>query len=150
MLDESRNIPVGFHFKVDFNIDHEFYPEFRFQEVSGLSVSLSTQEVSEGGENRFKLQFPQKPKYSNLVLKRGLLIGSEIVDWCKDAIEDYDFKRANVSIHLLNGKHDAVISWQVIDAYPVKWEVSAFNAEKSELAIETIELVYKYFSVIGK
>jgi len=45
--------PVGFHFKVevlglppnDFDV--------RFTEVSGLSVELATEEVAEGGENRF-------------------------------------------------------------------------------------------------
>lgn len=149
MPDPIRHIARGFQFKVEFNIDNIVLPEFSFQEVSGLSVSIGTQEVSEGGENRFKLQFPQKPKYSNLVLKRGLFAGSKIVDWCKAAIEDFDFTRANVSIKLLNDRLDPLITWQVIDAYPVKWEVSSFSAEKNELAIESIELSYKYFSITG-
>lgn len=32
--------------------------------------------------------------------------------------------------------------WQVTNAYPVKWEISPFNAEKNELVIETLEFCY--------
>lgn len=144
-----HNIPVGFHFKVDFNIGDIPFLNHGFQEISGLSVNMSTTEVAEGGENRFKHQIPERPKYSNLVLKRGLIIGSDVIKWCRDAIENYDFRRANVEIDLLNSLNIPVISWNVIDAYPVKWEVTTFNAEKSELVIETIELTYKYFNIIG-
>lgn len=34
-----------------------------FQEVSGLSVQIDTEEVTCGGENRFKYRLPKLPKF---------------------------------------------------------------------------------------
>jgi phage tail-like protein len=39
------------------------------------------------------------------------------------------------------------MTWNVVHAYPIKWSVSEFNAEKSQLAIESIELAYNYFNI---
>ena len=150
ILDELSDLfllPTGFHFSVVIFVDGIPYPDLFFQEVSGLNVEIATSEFIEGGENRFKHQLPERPNYSNLVLKRGLMTGSFLIRWCKRAIENYDFDPAFILISLLNGKHIPTVTWSITDAYPVKWNTSAFNAEKSELAIETIELTYKYFKV---
>ena len=67
--------PCGFYFRVEFvGIDGmEDDKEQRFQEVSGLSFEVETEELKEGGENRFVYKLPKRTKYPNLVLKRGLL-----------------------------------------------------------------------------
>lgn len=140
--------PVGFHFLVEFSdldsqsIDHQF------QSVAGLSVDIETEEVAEGGENRFKHKFPVKTKYPNLVLKRGLVIDSKVIDWCRDAIENFNFKPINITVKLLNDEHQPLISWNIVHAYPVKWAVEDLNAEESKLAVESIELTYNYFTII--
>lgn len=140
--------PVGFHFLVEFSdldsqsIDHQF------QSVSGLSVDIETEEFSEGGENRFKHKFPVKTKYPNLVLKRGVVIDSKVIDWCRDAIENFKFKPINITVKLLNDEHQPLLSWNIVHAYPVKWAVEDFNAEESKLAVESIELTYNYFTIL--
>lgn len=140
--------PVGFHFLVKFSglglsaIDHQF------QSVSGLAVDIETEEVAEGGENRFKHKFPVKTKYPNLVLKRGLVIHSKVIDWCRDAIENFEFKPIDLTVILLNEQHLPLISWNIVHAYPVKWAVEDLNAEESKLAVESIELTYNYFTII--
>ena len=140
-------LPTGFHFSVVIVVKGIPFPDLHFQEVSGLNVDIATKEFVEGGENRYKHQLPQLPNYSNLVLKRGLVTGSFLIRWCTNAIENYDFDPAFIMLSLLNGKHIPTITWSITDAYPVKWNTAGFNAEKSELAIETIELAYKYFTV---
>lgn len=55
------------------------------------------------------------------------------------AIPTYD-----VVIHLLDEKSEPKASWQCIRAYPVKWSLGSFDAVKSELATETVELAYAY------
>ena len=137
--------PLGFHFKVEFS---GFSGEFEFQSVSGLTVSVETEEIAEGGENRFKHKIPVRTKYPNLVLKRGLLVNSEIISWCQSAVEDFDFLPVDIVIKLLNEKHEPLLSWNVVHAYPVKWSISDFNAEENKLVIETLELNYNYFNVI--
>jgi len=70
--------PPGFHFKVEVQDLPPNDDDVRFTEVGGLSVELSTEEVAEGGENRFIQKFPVRTKYPELVLKRGVLVKSEV------------------------------------------------------------------------
>lgn len=140
--------PVGFHFLVEFEGLGSQEKDHQFQSVSGLSVDIETEEIAEGGENRFKHKLPVKTKYPNLTLKRGILIDSAVIDWCRDAIENFSFKPVNLTVKLLNQEHQPLVSWNVVHAYPVKWAVEDFNAEESKLVIENVELTYNYFTLI--
>jgi phage tail-like protein len=141
--------PAGFHFAVVIEMFPQTPQDFRFQSVTGLSVDIPTEAIQEGGENRFKHQFPQVPQYNKLQLKRGLFKGSFIINWCKNAIENFEFEPHNVIVTLLNEKHLPTAAWHVVNAYPTKWSVSEFNAEQNTLAIESLELTYQYFTIIG-
>jgi len=136
--------PLGFHFRVEFaNLNGEF----QFQSVSGLSVDLETEEIAEGGENRFKHKLPLKTKFPNLVLKRGMLVNSELIKWCREAVEDFNITPTNITISLLNEEHEPLVTWNIVHAYPVKWATADFSAEESKMVIETIELAYNYFKI---
>ncbi len=137
--------PVGFHFSVEFEGLGTDAKDHQFQSVSGLSVDIETEEIAEGGENRFKHKLPVKTKYPNLVLKRGLLIDSKVINWCKDAIENFEFKPVDLIVKLLNEKHEPLQYWKIIHAYPIKWSVEDFNAQESKLVVESFELTYNYF-----
>ena len=149
VLDGLIYPPVGFHFSVVIEMFPQTPQDFRFQSVTGLSVSIPTETITEGGENRFKHQFPGVPQYDKLVLKRGLFQGSFIANWCKDAIEDFKFEPHNILITLLNNLHIPLATWHVFNAYPVKVSISEFNAEQNTLVIETLELAYQYYKTIG-
>ena len=137
--------PLGFHFLVEFGNQKD---EFQFQSVSGLNVDLETEEIGEGGENRFKHKLPIRTKYPNLVLKRGLVVYSALIDWCKTAVEDFNFSPTDIIIKLLNEDNQPLITWNVVHAYPVKWAIGDFSAEESKIVIETIELSYSYFKTL--
>ncbi len=138
--------PVGFHFRVEFDFLKSVDKDTRFQEVSGLAAELGIEDVQEGGENRFTHRLPIRAKYSNLVLKRGWLTDSQLIDWCKDAIENFIFKPTTVNVTLLNEEHEPVAdSYSFINAWPVKWSISDFKAQENAVVIETLELVYNHF-----
>jgi phage tail-like protein len=136
---------VGFHFLVVFELFPQLPYDLKFQEVSGLNVTMETEPFKEGGENRFIHQLPVRTSYTDLVLKRGVFLGSGLLDWFKDAMQDYQFKPVNVMISLLNDDHLPLFNWYVINAIPKKLEISGFNAERSELVIQTMTLGYQYF-----
>ena len=140
--------PVGFHFKVEvLGLDNDL--DTRFTEVSGLSVEMGTEEVAEGGENRFIQKYPTRTKYPELVLKRGLVLpGSGIWTWAKKCMEDYAIEPRNVFIKLLNEAHQPLMTWNVVGAYPTKWAVSDLNASNNAVAIESLQLFYQYFTVV--
>src|SRR2546425_10192350 len=100
--------PTGFHFRVEFVGVTDDDTEQRFQEVSGLSVEVETEELREGGENRFVYKLPKRAKYPNLVLKRGLLKSTALLKWLQAALRTYftvviyDFKPADLVVTLLD------------------------------------------------
>ena len=140
--------PVGFHFLVAFEMPLLTPNDFKFREVSGLTVTVNTEDFAEGGENRFVHSLPVRTKYNDLELKRGMFIGSAIVKWIRDAVEKFEFNPVNLTISLLNQTHTPLMAWRIINAYPVEWVVDSFNAEESKIVIETIKLKYQYFQTL--
>lgn len=139
--------PVGFHFRVEFGLIGAKENDTRFQEVAGLSAELGVEEVIEGGENRFSHRLPARAKYANLVLKRGLLTDSQLIDWCRSSIEYFSFEPATVNVTLLNEKHEPLSdTFSFIRAWPVKWTVSDFKAQDNSIVVETLELAYNYYT----
>lgn len=142
--------PVAFHFKVDIGLDNLHEHDIRFQEVSGLSRELGVEQVAEGGENRFEHRLPSRGKFGNLVLKRGLLTESGVIAWIKDAIENFEFKPADILVTLLDEEHKPLVAWSFVAAWPVKWSLGAFDAKKNEVVVETLELAYRYFTKVDQ
>lgn len=139
---------ASFHFKVSISgLDDT--EDYYFQSISGLEVSMDTEEYAEGGENRFKHKLPVKTKYSNLILKRGLAGSTGLTDWFKEAMENFNFETRSITIDLLNEEHEPLITWNVVNAFPVKMTIDSFNAMESKLAIESMEFSYQYFTRIN-
>jgi phage tail-like protein len=141
--------PVGFHFLVTFELFPQTPNDVRFQEVSGLDVEMEMDTFMEGGQNRFTWRLPKRARYSDLVLKRGMFMGSGIVLWCQNAFENFVFEPTNLIIALLNDAHVPVQAWYVVNAIPKKWSISNFNAQENSVVVESITLSYQFFNVIS-
>ena len=140
----TENPPVGFYFMVTFLIGG-FVPnllDIRFQKVSGISSTMETTEVREGGENLFSLRLPTRMSYGNLVLERGMVIGSPLNVEFNLAMSTMSFQPGNVLVMLLNASDLPVASWLFQETYPLKWSVSDLDANQSSVAIDTMELAY--------
>jgi phage tail-like protein len=135
----------GFHFSVVFELPLQFPNDIQFQEVTGLTVSTEFDAWPEGGENRFSHQLPKQLQFGELVLKRGKFLGSGVLQWARQAMEDFEYKPVNVMISLLNDQHLPLYNWYVVNAIPKRLEVSGFNAMTNELIVETLALQYQYF-----
>lgn len=140
--------PVGYFFRVDFQLGAGKNADTMFQDVSGFNAELQTEDVRQGGENRFSQVLPTRAKYTDLVLKRGLIVNSDVVKWCKDAIENLDIKPITIIVTLLNEKSEPLQSFNIVNAWPKKWSISNFNAEESKIVVETLEISYQYFREI--
>lgn len=142
----------GYFFKLSF-LDEEA----SFQEVSGISKEMKTEEVISGGVNNFTYKLPKSVSNSNLVLKRALVgKDSKLANWCAQAL-DMSFSKSlethNVSVILLEitgVKEDNPTErrrWVFHNAYPVKYTISDLKSQENSLIFETIELAYTYFEV---
>lgn len=139
---------MGFHFLVEFQELGGQQQDTLFQGVSGLEVRFSTESYREGGQNQFQHTLPVLTEYSNLTLRRGLVKNSALITWCRDALENIAIDPKNVIIKLLNSEHKPLFTWNIVNAWPLSWSVSEFDAEQSTLVIETLELNYDYFKTI--
>jgi phage tail-like protein len=140
--------PVGFHFRVTFEIAGAGDRDFGFQEVSGIGMEMEVTSVVEGGENRFTQTLPTRANYPPLILKRGLLTDSAVIAWCRDAIENLDIKPVTIQVTLLNEEHTPLQAYNFVNAWPKKWSIDGFHAEESRLVIETMEIAYQYFRIL--
>ena len=138
-------IPVGFHFDVKVT-GYTAPAECTFSEVSGLAVKMETENVNEGGVNGFIRKFPKRASYENLVLKRGLMKGTDLITWIQKAINEFEFKPKSILVRLLDEKNAPTIQWSVANAYPVAVKISEFKAQENALVFETLELAYDYFT----
>lgn len=119
-----------------------------FKSVTGIKSEIETEDVVEGGENRYVHHLPKTLKHPNLVLQRGIgPITSPMVIWCKTVFEA-DFilpiVPMPIMVFLLDEKGLPKRTWSFMNAYPVSWEIEEFNSTKNEVAIEKIELSYTY------
>ncbi len=147
MADDSPYYPpLGFYYKVEFGISSNSN-DVRFQSVSGLSVEYEYEYFKEGGENRFEHKLPVRTRYADLVLKRGMVVDSEIINWFNNAFRDRQFEATDINVILMNEKGEPLRSWKIAQAIPKKWVVSDLSSTDSALVIETMEMTYRYFTV---
>jgi len=139
--------PVAFHFSVSFDLPGVQDNDFRFREVSGLTMELDEYAHAEGGENRFIHRLPGRAKYPDLTLKRGMVSDSVVTDWCREAVHNLDISPTTVWVSLLDEEHTPLRTYTFVHAWPKKWVVGDLNAESSAVAIESLDLAYQMFTV---
>jgi phage tail-like protein len=124
-----------------------------FQEVSGLEARFETEAVEEGGENRFVHQLPKPARYSNLVLRRGIVtIDSFLGEWVGQTVGSglaLPILPQNLLVTLLNPSGMPLAAWGIVNAYPVKSQVAPLNSMDDKVLIESMELAYNYFDRIN-
>jgi phage tail-like protein len=113
-----------------------------FKSVSGLRMETEVIPVREGGANNTTFQLPGATKWSNIVLKQGFTKDSGLLKWRQDWIQGRMTRITSGKIIQLNTAKQAQCSWTFYNGWPAKWEVSEFDASKSELAIETLEIAH--------
>jgi phage tail-like protein len=115
-----------------------------FQECSGLTVEIEVQEYVEGGNNEFIHKLPGRMKFTNITLKRGVTDNKQFASW-RPKIEGgkITIERKNISIILFSHAGETVKTWEVTDAYPVKWTGPDMRASSMDVAIETLELAHQ-------
>lgn len=143
----ASNYPLtGFHFSVEWDPDNT--ENISFSEVTGLNVSTTPIEYREGSDKEYTtLKMPGLRKYGNITLKRGSMATDNGFFTWFNTINNNTVTRRDIKIMLLNEKHEAVITWNVKNAFPMKYDGGSLNAAKGEVVIESVELACESFTV---
>jgi len=136
-------LPV-FCFHVEFTLTNNGGGEAFFKSVSGLKYETEVVPVREGGTNNTTFQLVGATKWSNLVLKQGFTKDSRLINWRQEWLKPKGFSRIETgTIVVLNTAFKKMGQWTFYQGWPCKWEISEFDASKSELAIETLEIAHE-------
>ena len=136
--------PASFYFEVELGGS-----KLGFQEVSGINMEVDIQEVVCGGINDFKYRLPGGTKFSNLVLKRGLIPKDSVMaTWVLETLTSGYVKPIspkNLTVKLLDYKKESLMRWDFVNAYPVKWNVSDFKSMENSYVVESLEFAFHFF-----
>ena len=113
-----------------------------FSEVTGFDASIDVIEYREGDMTQTPLKIPGLKKYGNITLKQGLVDSMVLYEWMTAGLEG-DVERKTLTITLLDIAGSPAASWQIINAWPVKYTAPDFNATSSEVAIESLEIAHE-------
>lgn len=123
--------------------------DIRFQRVSGLSATIETTTVHEGGQNLHAHRLPRRVGYGNLVLERGFVFGSPLHRDFHTAMTAFQFAPCNVMITLLGADAAPLAAWMFVKAFPVRWATADLSAREDEVLIDTLELCYTRMRAMG-
>ena len=129
---------AGFNFKLEI----EGITVAGFSEVTGLNQESNVIDYREGQEGITPRKLPGLNKFGNITLKRGISTDTSVYTWRK-TVTDGDIERKNASIVLHNEKHDEVVRWNLVNAWPSKYVGPDLKANANEVAIESIELTHE-------
>jgi phage tail-like protein len=119
-----------------------------FSEVSGLEMTMEVEEYPAGGQNGAVLKFPGRLKWSNLVMKRGVIAKRDYSDrsdlwtWIQTYIDGQGVRRDGV-VTLLDEAQTPQLVWGWRRGLPLKWTGASMNASQSQVAIEQIEISHE-------
>lgn len=113
-----------------------------FSEVTGFDASIDVMEYREGDMVQTTMKIPGLKKYGNITLKQGLATSKVLYDWMIAGVNGA-VDRKTITITLLDDEESPAASWQIINAWPVKYTAPDFNATSSEVAIETLEIAHE-------
>jgi len=114
-----------------------------FRKCGGLKTETEVFEYQEGGDNDATHKLIGPTKASHIVLTKGFVSDPALFKWRAEihASGANAIKRRNGSIVALalDGKTE-VGRWNFTKAWPVRWEMSEFEAHSGEALCEILEL----------
>jgi phage tail-like protein len=138
MAENLRNDPLPvFSFWVDLGMGGQAY----FKGVAGLRYETEVVPVRAGGVNDTTYNLVGATKWTNLVFKQGFTKSSALIQWRQEWMQG-KMNRIGGTITQLDTALQPKAQWTFVRGWPCKWDIAEFDASKSELAIETLEIAH--------
>jgi len=117
-----------------------------FQECSGLNGEIEVETYKEGGLNDYEHKLPGRIKYGNVTLKGGVASSVDLWRWFHNvSLGTIERKTVSIVMYLQNrdgGTKGEAMRWNLLDAYPVRWEGPTFSASDNNVAVQSLELAH--------
>jgi phage tail-like protein len=115
-----------------------------FSEATVPDSSTDAVDYREGTDPTHQRKLSGLTKYGNITLKKGITDNLDLYDWRK-SVEQTGAKgaRKNMSLILIDEEGNDKARWNVVEAWPTKYDPSDFSAKGNEVLIETLEIVHE-------
>ncbi len=123
-----------------FRLEIDGIQQAGFTEVTGFEATVDPIDYREGTDPTHVRKLTGLTKFGNVVLKWGITTSTALYDWHRQIV-DGNIVRKNVSIIGVDEGGNDVVRWNIVEAWPSKYDPSDFNAKGNDAAMESLELV---------
>ena len=135
----ARKDPLrNFRFRLEIN----GIQQAGFSEVSGFDVTVDPIDYREGADPTHVRKLSGLTKYGNVTLKWGVTDSVELYQWHQRIVEG-NIDRKNIAIVVVDEAGADKARWEIVEAWPTKYDPADLNAKGNETALETVELVHE-------
>jgi len=121
-----------------------------FSEVSFADTTTDPVEYREGTDPTIFRKLSGLTKYGNITLKWGITDSIDLNNWRQQVIDTgAEGARKNMSIILVDEAGGDKVRWDIVEAWPSKYDPPDFSAKGNEVAIETLEIVHEGFKRVS-
>lgn len=141
---DNQRVIANFHFRA--TIDGQ---EVHFKEISGLEHEVEVIDYRQGQDEVFRpMKRAAQSKWPNLVMKKGVFETDDRLIELFHKLYDKEYHstmdaRFDILVELLDETSNTVMSWNFVNAFPVKLGGIDLKSDANEAAIESIEFVHE-------
>lgn len=138
------------------------YRLFRFRvEIDGITIagfseasipdsSTDPIEYREGIDPPSQRKLSGLNKFGTVTLKKGITDNMDLYNWRKLVEQSGATKaRKSISLVLIDEEGNDKARWNILDAWPSKYDPSDFNAKSNEVLLETFEITHEGVSRVA-
>ena len=110
-----------------------------FTECTGFDSTVAPIDHREGTDPTHVRKLTGLTSYGNVMLKGGITDSTELYDWHKDIVAG-KIERRTIAIVVVYEAGDDKARWEIVEAWPTKYDPMDLNAKGNDISIEALEL----------
>ncbi|KQN26638.1 phage tail protein [Sphingomonas sp. Leaf33] len=118
-----------------------------FQQVTLPAPTVGTVGYREGTDPPYVRQVSGLTSYQNLSLIKGVTDGTELADWFQLVVDrgaTAPGAKKNISLIVIDQLGADKARWDVINAWPITYQLGSFDATSEAVLVETLTLSLDY------
>jgi phage tail-like protein len=120
-----------------------------FAECNGLEATMEQKVIREGGRTYGAAQRAGPVSFATVVLKRGISPNGDLFRWFAKVSQREPGYRLTVRIDLHDAQGKKRMTWELVNALPVKFKAADFNARATDVGIEELHLAHEGLQLVG-
>jgi phage tail-like protein len=146
---------AAFRYVIEVEKDGEAAVAAAFWRFSGVKMRVETMKVRTGAEERGVMQhFPVMTAFENVTFSQGVVGDFDFLDWILAVAPDdaraatgraLSDKYRTISVSALNEAGKRAVTWTLVNALPVAYELGEMDSSQSAVLTESVEFVITGF-----